>query len=81
MVSAMKAPANKLAIKFPNEAFFYFPLFKIIKLKIVRLTTINIVSAFTKKNIINIPVKKFKINFDMIILRDKVKYKNYLMCN
>jgi hypothetical protein len=57
MVSAMKAPANKLAIKFPNEAvIFYFPLFKIIKLKIVRLTTINIVSAFTK-NIINIPVK------------------------
>jgi hypothetical protein len=56
MVSAMKAPANKLAIKFPNEAvIFYFPLFKIIKLKIVRLTTINIIS-FTK-NIINIPVK------------------------
>ncbi len=50
MVSAMKAPANKLAIKFPNEAvIFYFPLFKIIKLKIVRLTTLIIVSTFTKK--------------------------------
>jgi hypothetical protein len=50
MVSAMKAPANKLAIKFPNEAvIFYFPLFKIIKLKIVRLTTINIYQLLQKK--------------------------------
>jgi hypothetical protein len=45
----MKAPANKLAIKFLMKLSFFFPLFKIIKLKIVRLTTINIVSAFTKK--------------------------------
>jgi hypothetical protein len=49
MVSAMKAPANKLAIKFPNEAVILFPLFKIIKLKIVRLTTINSISFYKKK--------------------------------
>lgn len=48
---AIVAPANKLAIKFPNEGvIFYFPLFKIIKLKIVRLTTIIIVVNFLKKN-------------------------------
>ncbi len=50
MASTTIQPATKLDKKFPNEAvIFYFPLFKIIKLKIVRLTTINIVSAFTKK--------------------------------
>jgi hypothetical protein len=37
-------------IKFPNEGvIFNFLLFKIIKLKIVRLTTIHIVSTFKKK--------------------------------
>jgi len=46
----MTAPANKLAIKFPNEAVIsYFLLFKIIKLKIVIVTTLNIVSTFLKK--------------------------------
>lgn len=50
IASTTKAPATKLVRKFPNEGvIFYFPLFQIIKLKIVMLTTIIIVSAFRKK--------------------------------
>jgi hypothetical protein len=43
-------PATKLEIKFANEGVIYkIPFFKIIKLKIVRLTTLTIVSTFKKK--------------------------------
>ena len=42
-------PATKLAKKFDNEAVISNPVFKI-----VRLTTIIIVSVFEKKNRINI---------------------------
>lgn len=51
----MKAPATKLAIKFPNEGvIFYFPLFKIIKLKIVNVDYTKYCSQLLVKNIINI---------------------------
>ena len=71
IVSAIKAPANKLVIKFPNEAvIFYFLLFVIINNK-VKNNNINYnryCSNFLKKNIINIQFLKLKINYIFLLL-------------
>ena len=60
IVSAIKAPANKLVIKFPNEAvIFYFLLFVIVnnKVKNSKINYNKYCINFSKKNIINIHFK------------------------